>query len=97
MKKIMKKRIILYCPWTKEEIIGAEEYDGALSDESILGVFHEVGKTVWMWENDPFYQTELWYLKEAKTGLRLPYYKVGIDGFYVEVPTFWDRIVKALR
>lgn len=96
MKKIMKKRIILYCPWTKEEIIGAEEFDGTLSDDNILEAFHEVGKTVWMWENDPFYQTELWYLKE-QYGIKMPYYKVGIDDFYIEVPTWWDRMKKSLR
>jgi hypothetical protein len=95
MKTVMKKRIILYCPWTQEEIIGAEEYDGALSDFNIFMAFHEVGKTVWI-SAHPEYQ-ELWYLKENKDGLRLPYYKVGIDDFYIEVPSFWDRIKNALR
>lgn len=94
MKKIMKKRIILYCPWTKEEIIGAEEYDGTLSDESILKAFHEVGKTQWCPTYPDF--DELWYLREYKE-VRLPYYKVSVEKFYIEVPTFWDRIVKALR
>lgn len=95
MKKIKKKRIILYCPWTHEEIIGAEEYDGSISDYSIFMSFHEVGKTVWS-PTHPDYK-ELWYLKEDKCGLRLPYYKVGIDDFYTEVPTFWDKIKEALR
>lgn len=94
MKKIMKKRIILYCPWTDEEIIGAEEYDGTLSDNNIFMAFHEVGKTIWC-PSQPDYE-ELWYLKE-QNGLHLPYYKVGIDDFYIEVPTFWDRIKNALR
>lgn len=96
MRKIKKKRIILYCPWTKEVVIGAEEYDSALSDDNILGAFHEVGKTEWMWENDPFYQTELWYLKE-QNGLRTPYYKVDVSDFYIEVPSFWDKVRNALR
>jgi len=96
VKKIRKKRIILYCPWTKEVIIGAEEFDSSLSNNNILGAFHEVGKTVWMWENDPFYQTELWYLKE-QNGLRVPYYKVDISDFYIEVPSFWDKVKNALR
>lgn len=96
MKAVMKKRIILYCPWTDEKIIGAEEFDGTLSDDNILGAFHEIGKTMWMWENDPFYPTELWYLKPCGE-VRLPYYKVLVDDFYIEVPTFWDRIKNALR
>lgn len=96
MKKIRKKRIILYCPWTEEVIIGAEEFDGALSDDNILGAFHEVGKSVWMWENDPYYETELWYLKEQH-GLRLPYYKVEVEEFCAHVPTFWDKVRNALR
>lgn len=94
MKKIVKKRIILYCPWTKEEIIGAEEYDSTLSDESILGAFHEVGKTQWCPTHPDF--DELWYLRAYKE-VRLPYYKVLVEEFYTEVPTFWDRIVKALQ
>lgn len=96
MKKIKKKRIILYCPWTKEVVIGAEEYDSALSDDNILGAFHEVGKTMWLWENDSFYQTELWYLKE-QNGLRTPYYKVDVSDFYIEVPSFWDKVRNALQ
>lgn len=95
MKMVMKKRIILYCPWTDEVIIGAEEYDGTISDFNIFMAFHEVGKTIWL-STHPDYQ-ELWYLKENKGGLRLPYYKVGIDDFYTEVPTFWDKIKNALR
>lgn len=94
MKKILKKRIILYCPWTKETVIGAEEYDGALSDENIFLAFHEVGKTEWV-ATHPDYD-ELWYLKDYGT-LRLPYYKVMIDDFYTYVPSFWDKLKNALR
>jgi hypothetical protein len=94
MKKILKKRIVLYCPWTKETIIGAEEYDGALDDDNILLAFHEVGKTAWY----PTYpdDDELWYLKLCGK-VRLPYYKVLIDDFYIYVPTFWDKVKNALR
>lgn len=96
MKKIMKKRVIFYCPWTEELVIGAEEFDGALSDDNILGAFYETGKAIWRPTIHPDYD-ELWYLKETKMGLRLPYYKVEIDNFYIEVPTFWDKIKDALR
>ena len=94
MKKIMKKRVIFYCPWTGEKIIGAEEFDGTLSDDNILGAFYETGKTAWC-PTHPDYD-ELWYLKEYKN-LRVPYYKIEIEKFYVEVPTFWDKIKEALR
>lgn len=93
MKKIMKKRIVFYCPWTHEEIIGAEEYDSSLPDEVILDAFHEMGKTVWK-TISPGYK-ELWYLKDSGNSY-LPYYKVGIDDFYIEVPTWWDRVKKSL-
>ena len=94
MKKIMKKRVIFYCPWTEELVIGAEEFDGTLSDDNILGAFHETGKTMWCPTNPDY--DELWYLKPCGK-VRLPYYKVLIDDFYIEVPTFWDRIKNALR
>lgn len=94
MKKILKKRVVLYCPWTKETIIDAEEYDGTLDDDNIILAFHEVGKTKWC-PTHPDYE-ELWYLKTCGT-LRLPYYKVLIDDFYIYMPTFWDKVKDALR
>ena len=94
MKKIMKKRVIFYCPWTEELVIGAEEFDGTLSDDNILGAFYETGKTAWCPTHQDY--DELWYLKEYKN-LRVPYYKIEIEKFYVEVPTFWDKIKEALR
>lgn len=94
MKRVMKKRIVFYCPWTHEEIIGAEEYDSSLPDEAILYAFHEVGKTVWITISPGC--KELWYLKDSGK-MYLPHYKVGIDDFYIEIPTLWDKIKKALR
>ena len=94
MRKIMKKRDVFYCPWTEETIIGAEEFDGSLSDNNILGAFHEVGKTVWC-PTHPDYN-ELWYLKEYQ-GLRIPYYKIEVEEFYIFTPTFWDKIKDILR
>ena len=41
MKRITIKRLV-FCRGD-EYIIGATEYDGHLSDENILGSFHEVG------------------------------------------------------
>lgn len=94
MKRIVKKRIVLYCPWDKQEIIGAEEYDKTITDENILGAYHEIGKTIWL----PTYpgEVELWYLKEHN-GVRIPYYRVEVDEFYITIPSFWDKVKNALR
>lgn len=94
MKKIIKKRIVFYCPWTEETFIGAEEYDSSLSDDNILNAYHEVGRTMWC-PTHPDHD-ELWYLKEYQ-GLRVPYYKIEVEKFYIEVPSFWDKVKNALR
>ena len=48
MKKILIKRLVYTCGRTGEELIGANEYDGHLTDANILGSIHEVGKTAWI-------------------------------------------------
>ena len=93
MKLIKKKRIVLYCPWTGEEIIGGEEFDGSLSDDNILGMYHEEGKTAWL----PTYPDYLGlWLSVVQNNMRLPYYKVYVDDFYIERPTFWDKVKRFL-
>ena len=47
MKRIKVKRLAYYNLVTNEILWGGEEYDGNLTDENILGVFHEAGKTEW--------------------------------------------------
>ena len=47
MKRIKVKRLAYYNLVTNEILWGGEEYDGNLTDENILGVFHEIGKTEW--------------------------------------------------
>ena len=91
MKMVEKKRLIMYCPWTDEVIIGAQEFDASLSDENILGLLHEVGKTEWL----PTYPGthELWHLGEN----HMPDYKIEVEIFYVEVPTWFDRIKDIFR
>lgn len=93
MKQIIKKRIVMYCPWEDEVVIGAEEYDYSISDEDILNALHEPGKTVWL-PTYPDYN-ELW-LMLPKNDILLPHYKIGVDEFYVQTPTFWDRIKDVL-
>ena len=47
MKKIMIKRLIYRNMLTDEISYGAEEYDGNLSDDNILGAIYTVGKHQW--------------------------------------------------
>lgn len=89
MKRIIKKRIVLYCPWEDDVVIGAEEYDSSIPDEDILNAMHEYGKTAWL-PTYPDYN-ELWLLL-PDNGIMLPHYKFGVDEFYVQIPTFWDRV-----
>lgn len=50
MRKIQIKRVCLVSP-TGERMDFAQDFIGTLSDEAILGVFHETGKTVWIGAN----------------------------------------------
>ena len=47
MKKIKIKHLAYYNLITNDILWGAEEYDGNLTDENILGTVHEIGKTEW--------------------------------------------------
>lgn len=89
MKQIIKKRIVMHCPWEDSVVIGAEEYDCSVSDEDILNALHEQGKTAWL-PTYPDYN-ELWLL-QLENGILLPHYKVEVEKFYAQIPTFWDRI-----
>lgn len=93
MKFIKKKRIVLYCPWTDEVIIGGEEFDGSLTDDNILGLYHEEGKTAWLPTHPD--GLELWS-GIIKNGVRFYCYKVYVDDFYIERPTFWDKVKRLL-
>ena len=97
MKRIVKKRLSYYCPWTKEVMYGAIEFDGNMSDENILGSVHEKGKTAWL-PTYPDYP-ELWLLKPlpANPRVRQPVYKIEVDSYVVEVPSFFDKLKAALR
>lgn len=94
MRKVWKKRVIYYRPWTQDVFYGGEEYDCALSDNNILGSIHTVGKTVWLYENDPCYDAELWLLRPLpqNPNVKLPAYKIEVEEFYIEVPTLWEKV-----
>ena len=70
MKCIAVKRLIYYAPYTGEIMFGAEEYDIHLTDENILGAFHEVGKTAWI-------NNSLWILRAG-----IPVYQITVEKFY---------------
>ena len=99
MKTKKVKRLVYYKPWTQEVFIGGEEYDGALTDSNILGAIQTVGKTVWMYENDPYVKKELWLLRPHPSNplVKLPEYKIEVQEYYIEVPTWWDKLLRALR
>ena len=83
MKRITIKRLV-FCRGD-EYIIGATEYDGHLSDENILGSFHEVGKTV-------VYPYGMWLLKDG-----VPYYRVMVGKFYQYQKRWYELVLDAVR
>lgn len=50
MKKIQIKRVCLVSP-TGEHMDFAQDFIGTLSDNDILSIFYEVGKTLWIGDN----------------------------------------------
>lgn len=47
MKRVITKRLLYRNMNTNELFYGAEEYDGHLTNENILGAIYEVGKHEW--------------------------------------------------
>lgn len=64
--------------------IGATEYDGKLTDDNILGAFHEVGKTVWKGR-------QLWMLVNGE-----PTFRVTVEVFEQYQKCWYDRILDAI-
>lgn len=93
MRKIVKKRLIYFCPWTHDVWYGAEEYDENMTDENILGAVYEVGKTSWC-PTGVFGNKELWLLKPypADPKVKLPLYKIQVEEFYIYHKSWFDRI-----
>lgn len=82
MKKTVIKRLI-YKNDT-EEFIGSYEYDGRLTDDNILGIIHEVGRTMWIGQS-------LWTLRDG-----IPQYRISVETFYQYQKSwynlFWDWV-----
>lgn len=85
MKKMMTKRLIYTSEGTGEEFIGANEYDGHLTDANILDSIHEVGKTAWIDET-------LWLLRDD-----VPIYRISVECFYQYTKSWFDLLLDAVR
>lgn len=85
MRKIMIKRLVYTCGRTGEEFIGANEYDGKLSDDNILGAIHEVGKTQWIGES-------LWLMRNG-----IPSCRITVEAFPQYTKSWLDLLIDAVR
>lgn len=81
MKKVLVKRL-LYINAYGDQLIGAQEYSGWISNQYIYDSIHEIGKTEWIGEN-------LWIMKNG-----YPIYRIEIGNFYIEKPSFIDRLIR---
>ena len=84
MKKILIKRLI-FTDNMGTECIGSVEFDGHLTDDNILGAFHEVGRTTWIGES-------LWTLRAG-----IPQYRVSVGTFYQYQKRWYELILDAVR
>lgn len=64
--------------------IGATEYDGKLTDDNILGAFHEVGKTVWKGR-------QLWMLVNGE-----PTFRISVELFDQYRKRWYEQILDAI-
>lgn len=85
MKKTIIKRIMYYSPASGETFYGATEYDGALSDDNILGSFHEVGKTAWVGDT-------LWVIRGNDL-----VYRLSVEEFVQYTKNKLDLFLDAVR
>lgn len=84
MKKILIKRLI-YSDGKGNTIIGAEEYDGALSNANILNATYQVGKHMWIGKT-------LWFMRAG-----VPTYRVTVGSFYQYQKRWYEKMLDAVR
>lgn len=84
MKKIVIKRL-MFNDGNGNSYIGSREYDGKLTDDNILGAFHEVGKTIWIGES-------LWTIR-----MGVPVYRVSVETFYQYQKRWYELVMDAVR
>lgn len=85
MKQIKVKRLVYYSPASGDLFYGATEYDGNLSDDNILGSFHEVGKTMWVGNT-------LWVVRDNDL-----VYRLSVEEFTQYQKSRFDLFLDALR
>lgn len=83
MKKTIIKRLI-YKNDT-EEFIGSYEYDGRLTDDNILGIIHEVGRTMWIGQS-------LWTLRDG-----IPQYRISVETFYQYQKSWYNLLSDSIK
>jgi hypothetical protein len=103
MRAIKVKRLVYSKLGCSEVIYGGIEYDGNLSDKSILDSIHEIGKTEWRATNwigpEDEWEDELWLLKPDPNNpkVKYPIYRIGVDTFYRYEKTWWDTFCDNIK
>lgn len=87
MKKIQIKRVCLVSP-TGERMDFAQDFIGTLSDDDILSVFHEIGKTTWIGSN-------LYKIQYDEGVIRHYRYEVYQVAQYIK--SWYDTLLDAVR
>ena len=85
MKKVIVKRLVYHSLVTGETFLGAEEYDGRLTDENILGALHEEGKTAWV-------NNHLWLIRGDNL-----LYRITVEEFPQYTKSWYDLLLDAIR
>ena len=84
MKKILIKRLV-FTDIYGNRYIGATEYNGTLTDDNILGAFHQIDKTIWKHD-------QLWMLCDG-----IPTYHVTVEPFYQYQKRWYEILLDAVR
>ena len=85
MKKRKIKRIMYTSPASGEIFYGATEYDGSLTDDNILGAFHEVGKTEWIGNT-------LWVVRDNQL-----IYRLSVEPTIQYTKSWYNWLLDAVR
>ena len=85
MKRKVIKHIVYTSATTGESFLGATEYDGALTDDNILGAFHEVGKTKWIGDT-------LWVVRDNQL-----IYRLSVEPTVQYTKSWYDWLLDAVR
>ena len=97
MRYIKKKRLVYRKVGGAEILYGGVEFDGRLTDENILGMVHEKGKTEWLpstWHDG----MDLYLMKfYPNSKVRYPAYCIEVDEFYETQKSWYNKIWDWIR